>query len=256
MSRVLLVACLILAVSNLSWFHESNAQETDISSADPMAAMSESHAVGEYGAADMDGHSKFYSDHVASADEIEGTLDLPLKAPVKHKEQPFHEVMNALQEAYNLPIVIDLAALEEVAITPETKVTVDLRNISLRSALKMILKQPDLTDLTFIVDDEILLITTKEVADQQYKVVVYRVDDLILNYPQVPGGNEQSPYSSLVQMITRCVATDTWTANGSGEGEIQLIQPGLLVVSQTYGAHEQLRKLLFRLRDMINHIEQ
>ena len=68
-------------------------------------------------------------------ERIEAVLDRPLKAPLDFPELPLVEITDTLQDEYDVPIVFDLSALDEVAVSPETEITVDLRNISLRSAL-------------------------------------------------------------------------------------------------------------------------
>ncbi len=55
--------------------------------------------------------------------------------------------------------------------------TVNLHNISLRSALRLMLKN---FQLTYIIQDEVLMITTKEDAEKALVVKVYPVADLVL----------------------------------------------------------------------------
>ena len=200
-------------------------------------------------------HGESASRPPLTADEIKAVLDAPLKAPLQYAEQPLNEVINELQEQYQIPILFDQAALDEVAISPDTEVTINLGHISLRSALNLMLRQPGLEVLTYAVDDEVLLITTEEKANEKLSVEVYVVDDLIKDYPQQMGG-DKNPYSSLAQVITSCVEYDTWKVNGSGEGAVQLIQPGILVVAQTRRVHEQVQDLLEKLRSAHKAIDQ
>jgi hypothetical protein len=183
----------------------------------------------------------------SAAAHIEAALNEPLKTLLQYENQPLNEVITVLAEEYNIPIMFDTAALEEVAISPDTEVTIALRNISLRSALNLMLRQPGLEDLTYVVDEEVLLITTEEKANEAMTVEVYRVDDLTRGY-QTPFEGKASPYSSLTEVITRCVAHHTWMVNGSGEGEIRLMQPGMLVVTNTRRVHEEVQELLEKLR--------
>lgn len=113
-------------------------------------------------------------------ERIQTALREPLKAPLDFPELPLNEIINTLQEEYEIPIVFDTAALDEVAISPETEVTVNLRNITLRSALNLMLKQPGIEDLTYVIDEEVLLITTEDRANSTLKVKVYPVADLVL----------------------------------------------------------------------------
>lgn len=213
---------------------------------------------GEYGAPERSERKRRVSTTISTSEaeeRIEEILNETLKAPLQYEDQPLNEVINTLQEEYDIPIIFDNAALDGVAISPDTEISINLRHLSLRSALNLILRQPGLEDLTYLVTEEVLLITTEEKANENLVVQVYRVDDLVNNYSQEPGGNQKNPFSSLIQVITRSVKFDSWMANGSGEGEIQLMQPGILVVSQTNHVQGQVRELLGKLRETQAEIE-
>jgi hypothetical protein len=182
-----------------------------------------------------------------SAEErIELQLKQPLKTPLEFVETPLNGIMDAISEEYDFPIQFDTAALDAVAASPETEVTANLRNVSLRSALDLIFRGTE--DLTYIVDNEVLLITTEDEAQTRLEVRVYRVDDLVS--PE-PGGAllaVDADYDSLVDMIVSNVEGDSWAENGTGEGEIQAFPPGMLVISQTSRVHEQIGLLFEALR--------
>lgn len=185
-----------------------------------------------------------------SAEErIEAVLDMPLKTPLDFTELPLIEIINTLQEEYNLPIVFDHAALDEVAISPETEITVNLRNITLRSALNLMFRQSGVEDLTYVIDDEVLLITTQDQANNTLLVRMYRVDDLDL-FGDAPSAEATRPkrFSSLAEAITTCVCQDCWQVNGKGEGELVLLKPGILVVISTRRIQEEVQEFLDQLR--------
>ncbi len=116
-----------------------------------------------------------------SEERIQSTLREPLKAPLEFEEQPLSDAMAQIADEYQIPIQFDNAALDEIAISPDTEVTLPaLRNVTLRSALNIMLKQPGLEDLTYIIEEEVLLITTEERANESLKVKVYPVADLVL----------------------------------------------------------------------------
>ncbi len=115
-----------------------------------------------------------------SEERIQSALRQPLKAPLDFTELPLNEILNILQEDYDIPIILDLAALDEVALSPDTEITVNIRNVTLRSALNLMLKQPGVEDLTYVIDEEVLLITTEDRANATLKVKVYPVADLVL----------------------------------------------------------------------------
>jgi hypothetical protein len=192
---------------------------------------------------------------MSATQRIESVLQQPLKTPLQYEDQPLNEILSALQEEYDLPILIDHRAFESVAISPDIEVTVNLRNMSLRSALNLILRQPALDGIVHTIDNEVLMITTEDYANDRLVVAVHRVDDLVkdeVNYaPGQPG-----PFSPLVQVITSCVKSHTWAINGTGEGQIHLMQPGILVVSQTKPIQSEVASLIEQLRKTREEMEQ
>ena len=60
-------------------------------------------------------------------------------------DTPLEEAIDALKETHDIPIVIDRRALEEIGLTPDTPVNVDLKNVSLRSFMRLMLRELDLT---------------------------------------------------------------------------------------------------------------
>ena len=108
---------------------------------------------------------------------INTALDQRLKTPLNYDGEQLDIVLAAIADEYDIPIVFDKAALDEVAISPESEVTVNFRNISLQSALKIMFKEPGLEDLCYVVDEEVLLITTQERANETLQTKVYRIDD-------------------------------------------------------------------------------
>jgi hypothetical protein len=186
----------------------------------------------------------------ANAEErIETALNEQLRSPLDFTEIPLNEIINTLADEYDIPIVFDNAALDEVAISPEIEVTVNLRNVPLRSALNLILRQPGIEDLTYVIDENVLLITTKERADATLQVRMYRIDDLeMFADPPREGAQGWTDFTPLVRVITSCVEPDSWKQNDTGDGDIILIRPGVLVVAQTHMVHEKIEQVLGQLR--------
>lgn len=177
---------------------------------------------------------------------IEAALREPLRSPLEFVEAPLSSLMEVLAEEYDIPVQFDIAALDAVAQSPETEVTINVRNVSLRSALELIFSRTE--DLTYIIDQESLIVTTEDEANTRLDVRVYRVDDLI-----VPEGRgallaTEGDYQRLIGLITSNVERESWAINKTGSGEVTAFAPGMLVISQTQRVQEQIEKLLATLR--------
>jgi hypothetical protein len=184
---------------------------------------------------------------------IEFILDQPLPSPLDYPETPLNTITSIISEELDIPVKFDTKALEAIAVSPDVEVTVSLRNVTLRSALELMLGQVE--GLTYIVDKEVLLITTEDEANKRLEVRVYRVDDLVR-----PDGAKSEPidedrFDALHDIIVSTVEHDSWTENGTGEGDILNFAPGMFVVSQTHRVHEQINRLLAEIREVKAAIE-
>lgn len=171
--------------------------------------------------------------------EIQQVLRRPLKSTgLEFTEEPLENVVNYLQDEYDIPIQLDVPALEDAGMTADEPLSINLHHISLKSALRLTLKQKN---LTYIIRNEVMIITTPEEAESELTTCVYDVGDLVTN---------GRTFMALTEAISSCIAPETWAENGGGEAEIRPVQPGLLVISQTQLVHEQVAELLAAIRKM------
>lgn len=172
---------------------------------------------------------------------IDQALRNPLRSDgLEFKDSPLEEVVRFLQDEYGIPIQLDTPALDEIGLGPDEPVTVSFHDISLRSALRLMFKT---LQITYVINNEVLIITTPEEAETQLVTCVYDIQGL------TETANEKS-VKALIDTIVSCVVTETWAANGGGEAEIRLLKPGLLVISQTQAVHDEIGGLLAAIREM------
>jgi hypothetical protein len=177
-----------------------------------------------------------------SAARIEQALQGKLtSAGMDFSDAPLEEVASFIQETYNISLELDTPALEEIGIGPDEPISISLHGISLRSALRLMLKQ---LQLTYIIQDEVLIITTPEEAESQLNVCVYDVRDL------VDGPKDAAGVNALIDTVVQTVAHDTWAVHGGGEAAIRPVNGGLIVVSQTQAVHEEIGDLLETIRNV------
>jgi hypothetical protein len=177
----------------------------------------------------------------ASTKKIEQALAGPLHSVgLDYADQPLQDVVTQLSDEYGIGIQLNKTALEEAGIGTDSKVSVTLHNISLRSALKLMLRT---LQLTWIIQDEVLIITTKEDAEKVLDTCVYNVQGLV-------DDSDPKSLKALIDVIYGCVQVDTWAVNGGGPAEVRPLPSGLLVVSQTPAVQEQVSALLTKIRKM------
>ncbi len=214
--------------------------------------------------------------------KILAALDQPTE--FDFQERPLGEVMDYFKQQHELRIVLDNRALSDEGLDADTPVTQTLKNIRLWSALRLLLEQ---LDLTYVVRDGYLLITTKTEAENKLRIKVYPVEDLVTldsdfrPAPLASDGADNSPsrsdmlprptigefgggmglrgfglnrlddegnYSGLIDLITTTIAPTTWDEVG-GPGSITADpRSRSIAVSQTDEVHDQIVVLLAALR--------
>ena len=122
-------------------------------------------------------------------------------------EMPLTEVVEYLKDRHGIDVQLDRPALEEAGIAPETPVSKRLKGISLKSVLKLML---DDLKLTYVVKNEVLLITTPDRASNDLETVVYPVGDLLSVDPETGEGD----YDSLIELITSTIKPSSWDTRG------------------------------------------
>jgi len=111
-----------------------------------------------------------------SAAEAKIRKALKKKVIVDFRKTPLREATAFLKDYVKVEIQLDFKALREAGIESDTPITFDVSNISLKSALNLMLRP---LDLTYVYKDEVLLITTPEQVEKYLKVKVYDVRDLL-----------------------------------------------------------------------------
>ncbi len=180
---------------------------------------------------------------VPPTEAIRRALDKRIE--IQFVETPIRDVMEFLRQCLQVPIVLQVKALNDVGLSADTPITCTFRGISARSALNLMLSE---LDLTWTVSNEVLLITTPEEAESMLETVVYEVHDLVA--AQDEKGVPVNDFDQLIDVITNTILPTAWDTVG-GPGSIAPFEGNgitVLVVSQTRQVHEQVEKLLADLR--------
>jgi type II secretory pathway component GspD/PulD (secretin) len=165
-----------------------------------------------------------------SADHIRGVLGD--KTTQNFVELPLQDVIQQLSQAHDIPIVIDARSLDELGISADSPVNLTLKNISLRSCLRIALRQ---YDLTYIIKDEVLQITTPETADRCLVVQTYRFPDALV---------EKS--DQVLRALLSTVRPDQWDDKG-GPCSAAVVD-NVLVISATETGHEAVIDFMEKLQ--------
>jgi general secretion pathway protein D len=153
--------------------------------------------------------------------EIQKSLAKPVE--VRFNNRPLKEVLETLGAAANINIHLDNAGLAAEGVTSDTPVSINLTQpISLRSALNLILEQ---LRLSFVIQNEVLKVTSEQTRDADVYTRVYDVADLVIPIPNfTPGYNTGLP--AAIMEAHRAIGYGGFVApNGSGPLTLASNQP-------------------------------
>jgi len=174
-----------------------------------------------------------------------------IKAALTHTTQmeftdeSFANIMDYLKDYHKIEIQFDRKALEDVGFDTHKPVTINIKGVTLRSALALLLRPEG---LTWTICDEVLLITTPDQAQELMTTEIYEVADLVACRDE--NGEPWDDYGTLIHFIMSHIQPTSWDEVG-GPGAITGATLGsarVIVVTQTLQIHEQIEDLLARIR--------
>ena len=178
---------------------------------------------------------------VAAHEKITAALTRVSDADMSFNETPLREVVARFCEILEVPVVLDMTALENAGIDPETPITIMSQGTTARAVLRRILGD---RDLTWHIHDEALVITTRERAGENLETRLY----------PLPWGSVTQVaigFQPLIDLIQSTVQPPTWDVVG-GQATIQSFGDGtgaVLVVAQTADVHDEIEGLLRGLHE-------
>ena len=98
--------------------------------------------------------------------------------------QSLKDAIDFIQARYQIPIVIDQKALDDANVDTTTEVKGSYPGIKLRNLFKLLLEQLS-APLTYVIEDEVLKITTVDKANEKLSIRMYPVGDLIMGPQQL-----------------------------------------------------------------------
>jgi hypothetical protein len=163
-------------------------------------------------------------------------LDRPIS--VNFQDSPLSAVIEYLQTLTGQPIVLNPDALEATGTTYNTRVTLRLRDVSLRFVLRKILGDHG---LAYIVKDQVIQVVTTQAAREMLVVRVHYIGDLLRRQDEFGATLEAA---MLIDLIETTIEPSSWKRFG-GQGTIIYNHPTRsLVIKQSAEFHGTLGSAL------------
>lgn len=170
-------------------------------------------------------------------------------------ETPLQDAIDYLKDLHNIPIQLDTRALEDAGVGSDTPVTFHSANVGLAPAMRLLLAP---LQLAAVVKDDVLLITTVDVIQNEYALRVYDVRDL------VEQGDKSLPETLRKLIDPPSVTVPKPDSPGAAQQapvvvENQQVQflayRNLLLVRASLSDHERLEQLLADMRAVLGTID-
>lgn len=180
------------------------------------------------------------------APRVEQAIRAAFERPISidFKDTPLDNVAAALQKLVHVPIAIDKKELAEASISEDVSVTLVASSISARSAFDLILKPKD---LDWIIDRDVVVITTADRAKTAVTIHLYPVADLVMSESE---DAYVADFEPLIDLITSTVSPTSWDENGGAGSIAPFTRAGALAIGATREVHEEIDSLLERLREV------
>ncbi|MCA9025869.1 MAG: VWA domain-containing protein [Planctomycetaceae bacterium] len=123
--------------------------------------------------------------HQESPNEERILFEMDQDTELEFVDTPLSEAIEYIGQLHNITILIKEDILSDIGVPTDEPVNLIISNIRLRSAMKIMLEP---LGLTWVVDDEVMYITSQEDADETLQTRVYPVGDLVFP-PSVMQGN-------------------------------------------------------------------
>ncbi|GIK19882.1 MAG: hypothetical protein DYG93_12840 [Leptolyngbya sp. PLA2] len=208
------------------------------------------------------------------------------RVPVTFQNNTLADVFAFIEQVAQVDIDVDWDSLEEIGVEPSTTVSLNLRNVPLKSVMDRVLDKVSFSPITragWAVNDGTIQVATEEKLRRHTIIEIYDIRDLVFevpNYDEAPeidlqsvlqsgrggGGGGQSPFRDNQQqdvereplqdridrikdIITRNVDEESWPEGGGTTGFIQELGASL-IIRNTPKNHREIRGLLSKLREV------
>ena len=175
---------------------------------------------------------------LSTNERVRSALDETTRMEFLHT--PLQDAVNFLKDYHQIEIQLDNRGLEDAGIGSDTPVSRNLGSLPLKSALKILLSD---LDLAYVVQDDVLLITTKFQADRMREVRVYNVKKLV-----TPDA-EAEEISKALTMLLHDTIPETMCSAPIPEWQRLRIVPlrDLLVIRASQDEHDEIASVLLEL---------
>jgi hypothetical protein len=175
---------------------------------------------------------------------------------VEFLDLPLEDCLTFLKEYHNINVWLDKGKLTDEGVALDQPMTLKLADVSLRSILNLLLEP---VQLAYVVEDDVMKITTEEQAKKKLFTRTYPIGDLYQGRVK-PEDNSAADKTApndtpavmrpgdLEKAIMKTVEPGSWDETKGPASITYVKESGSLVIRHTWGAHSKIVDLLRNLR--------
>ncbi len=186
--------------------------------------------------------------YAQEAERIEKRLR-EVRTTITLADAPLEKAVAAISNFGNIPMIIDNRALEDVGLSTDTPLTMQINDATLAYMLQVLGEKLDLTTVIF---GEVVIVTTPEEAESELATLVYPVKDLVRYHPQthqeLTKRQVTQQFDKLTEAITTTIEPESWEELGGPGSQASFPYADCLVISQTDEVHRKVAELLEQVR--------
>ena len=184
--------------------------------------------------------------------EIEDKIRKTLKrrADLAFSDEPLLRVANTIASKFSINVQLDRRGLELAGADADARVTFNAKNISLQSALTLILNP---MELSWMIRYESLIITSVDVTNESLTARAYDVTDLVVR-PESPMVDDGIPVADedLLEAIHVNIEPESWSEGNNWDiYPLKLRGRHIFVIRQTDQVHAKVEQFLASLRKFV-----
>ncbi len=179
------------------------------------------------------------------------------------KEAPLDDVLNFLREFTGIDFVLDAGVRDKLS-DEQLKITFKAKDLTLKAALKLILTP---RELTAVYRDGVLVVEHKDKTARAVTMVMHDVRDLLHKIQDFPGPKVELASGGTAPIVSAVITIDEPVTRIDEDFIVELVKAntgghswddnpnasitlvnGMLVVTQSKGAHAEVRRMLDLLR--------
>jgi hypothetical protein len=162
----------------------------------------------------------------------------------------FGDAIDFIRDVSGANITVNWKAIESTGVTRDSQVNLHLTGVKLRKALEMLLTEVAGGDsITYVVDQGVIEVTSRELADKMLITRVYPVEDLIMVIPDF----SDAPQFSLE--AAQNGGGGGSSSSGSGQGSQATVANQLFTGAGQAANTEQVKTKSERAQELVDLIE-